>query len=212
MKRALLPGLAALAIFLAAPLEAGSVRATFPAPRDSLEGGPGVRTWCVSFEQAWLREYDGNRNPYSYLSSMLSLDWEPWKPFVILGQPIRWQWRSTFVADAIMGGPETVYLGWAPQVRWIAPIGKSPFSLFAGGGAGPGWANASTAQVNDGGLGQPFTFIILGSGGFRWQIDSRWSAWLGIAYQHLSNAGLSTGKPNTGLDSLGVMAGTGFGF
>ena len=166
----------------------------------------------VSDEEVWLKEYDGNKNSYSYLSSLLSLDWEPWKPTVLFGQPIRWQWRSTFVAEAILNGPETVYLGWAPQVRWIAPIGRSPFSLFAGGGAGPGWANASTANVNDGGLGQQFTFIILGSGGVRWQIDPRWSAWAGIAYQHLSNAGLSTGKPNIGLDSLGVMTGVGIGF
>ena len=167
----------------------------------------------VSFEESWLKEYDGNPNPYSYLSSMLSLDWEPWKPFVVLGQPIRWQWRSTFVADAIMGGPETVYLGWTPQVRWIAPIGKSPFSLYAGGGVGPGWANANTANVNDGGLGQPFTFIILASWGVRYEIDRHWSTCLGMQYQHLSNAGMSNGdKPNTGLDSLGVMVVAGYGF
>jgi opacity protein-like surface antigen len=170
-------------------------------------------TFGVSFEESWLKEYDGNKNPYSYLSSMLSLDCEPWKPFVVLGQPIRWQWRSTFVADAIMGGPETVYLGWAPQVRWMATIGRSPFSLYAGGGAGPGWANAKTANVNDGGLGQPFTFIILASWGVRYEIDRHWSTWLGMQYQHLSNAGMSDGdKPNTGLDSLGVMVGAGFGF
>ena len=167
----------------------------------------------VSFEESWLKEYDGNPNPYSYLSSMLSLDWEPWKPFVVLGQPIRWQWRSTFVADAIMGGPETVYLGWAPQVRWIAPIGKSSFSLYVGGGVGPGWANAKTANVNDRGLGQPFTFIILASWGVRYEIGRHWSTWLGMQYQHLSNAGMSNGdKPNTGLDSLGVMVGAGYGF
>ena len=166
----------------------------------------------VSLEEASLWEYDGNRNSYFFQSSLLSLEWEPWKPLVILGQPIRWQWRSTFIADAIFNGPETVYLGWAPQVRWIAPIGRSPLSLFAGGGVGPGWANASTANVNDAGLGQPFTFIILAGGGVRYQIDPHWSAWMGIAYQHLSNAGLSTGKPNTGLDSLGAMAGVGYGF
>lgn len=208
MKKASISLLAAVfSVILIVQLEAGSFAPTLLNGKTSAPGSLGV-----SVEQAWLKEYDGNRNPYSYLSSMLTLDWEPWKPFVILGQPIRWQWRSTFVADAIMGGPETVYLGWAPQVRWIAPIGKSPFSLFAGGGAGPGWANANSAETSDGGLGQPFTFIILGSAGLRWQIDPRWSAWLGIAYQHLSNAGLSTGKPNTGLDSLGVMTGVGFGF
>jgi len=34
-----------------------------------------------------------------------------------------------------------------------------------------------------------------------------------MQYQHLSNAGMSNGdKPNTGLDSLGVMVGAGYGF
>jgi len=167
----------------------------------------------VSFEESWLKEIDGNKNPYSYLSSKLSLDWEPWKPLVLLGQPIRWQWRSTFIADAIMGGPETVYLGWAPQVRWIAPIGKTPFSLYAGGGAGPGWANVNTGNVNDGGLGSAFTFVITASGGLRYEINSRWATWIGVDYQHLSDAGISNGnKPNIGLDSLGVITGVGYGF
>lgn len=170
-------------------------------------------TLGVSFEQSWLKEFDGNKNPYSYLSSKLSLDWEPWKPLVLFGQPIRWQWRSTFVADAMMGGPETVYLGWAPQVRWIAPIGKTPFSLYAGGGAGPGWANANTGNVNDGGLGSEFTFVITASGGLRYEINSRWATWIGVDYQHLSDGGISNrNKPNIGLDSLGVMVGTGYGF
>ena len=167
----------------------------------------------VSFEESWLKEFDGNKNPYSYLSSKLSLDWEPWKPLMVLGQPIRWQWRSTFVADAILGGPETVYLGWAPQVRLIAPLGKTPFSLYAGGGVGPGWADASTGNVNDGGLGSTFTFVIMASGGLRYEINPHWSTWIGVDYQHLSDAGISNGeKPNLGLDSLGVLTGFGYGF
>lgn len=197
----------AIAVLLCSPALHAGVSSVIP-----IESGNGA-TLGVSFEEVWLKEYDGNKNSYSYLSSLLSVDWEPWKPFVIFGQPIRWQWRSTFVADAILNGPETVYLGWAPQVRWIAPIGKGPFSLFAGGGAGPGWANASTANVNDGGLGEPFTFIIMGSGGLRYQVTSRWAAWVGIAYQHLSNAGMSDNtKPNLGLDSLGVISGVGLTF
>lgn len=196
-----------LMVLAVARIQAGEAGKMFSQPEQARS------KFGVSFEESWLKEYDGNKNPYSYLSSMLSLDWEPWKPFVVLRQPIRWQWRSTFVADAIMGGPETVYLGWVPQVRWIAPIGNSPFSLYAGGGVGPGWANANTANVNDGGLGQPFTFIIMASWGLRYEIDRHWSTWLGMQYQHLSNAGISNGdKPNTGLDSLGVMIGAGYGF
>jgi hypothetical protein len=167
----------------------------------------------VSFEEAYLQEYDGNRHPYSYVSTLLSLDWEPWKPFVIWGQPIRWQWRASFVADSIMHGPETVYLGVAPQIRWIAPIGKTPFSLYFGGGAGAGWADASSKNTQDGGLGQPFTFILMASGGLRYDFNEHWSAWAGMAYQHLSNAKLSQPhKANLGLDSLGAMIGVGYGF
>ncbi len=167
----------------------------------------------VSLEEITLKEYDGNVHPYVFQSSLLSLGWEPYKPFVILGQPILWQWRASFVADAIFKGPETVYLGFAPQFRMIAPLGKTPFSFFLGGGVGCGWANANTANVSDGGLGEPFTFIIMGSGGLRYTINQNWSTWIAMDYQHLSNAGLSDWhKQNIGLDSLGAMIGVGYGF
>lgn len=198
-------------IFLVAALTSAVLRAGHPADIPMEEAKH--TAFGVSFEESWLKEFDGNKNPYSYISSKLSLDWEPWKPLVLLGQPIRWQWRSTFVADAILGGPESVYLGWAPQVRWIVPIGKTPLSLYAGGGAGPGWADTSTSNLNDGGLGSEFTFVITASGGLRYEVNSHWATWIGVDYQHLSDGGISNGnKPNIGLDSLGVMVGTGYGF
>ena len=167
----------------------------------------------VSLEEVTLKEYDGNVHPYVFQSSLLSLNWMPYKPIVILGEPFIWQWRGTFVADAIFKGPESVYLGFAPQFRVIAPLGKTPFALFLGGGGGCGWANANTANVSDGGLGEPFTFILMGSGGLRYTINRHWAAWLGIDYQHLSNAGLSDWhKQNIGLDSLGAMVGVGYTF
>ena len=205
--------LQAALMFAAATAFAFLHPAAFAGERIPVTESPHRCVLGLSLEEAWLKEYDANPNAYSYLSTLVSLDWEPWKPFLAFGQPIRWQWRSTFVADAVCGGPETVYLGWAPQIRWIAPIGGTPLSLYAGGGAGPGWADAHPGNVNDGGLGQPFTFVILASWGLRCEFTPRWSAWLGMAYQHLSNAGLSSGsKPNNGLDSLGVMTGVGYGF
>ena len=167
----------------------------------------------ISLEEVTLKEYDGNVHPYVFQSSLLSLNWMPYKPIVILGEPFIWQWRGTVVADAIFKGPETVYLGFAPQFRVIAPLGKTPFALFLGGGGGCGWANANTANVSDGGLGEPFTFILMGSWGLRYSIDKHWTAWLGMDYQHLSNAGISDWhKQNIGLDSLGAMVGVGYHF
>lgn len=167
----------------------------------------------ISFEEVTLKEYDGNVHPYVFQSSLLSFGWKPYQPIMVFGQPFLWQWRGTFVADAIFKGPESVYLGFAPQFRVIAPLGKTPFSLFLGGGGGCGWANTCTSNVNDGGLGEPFTFIIMGSGGLRYTINQNWSAWVGIDYQHLSNAGISSWhKQNIGLDSLGAMLGVGYGF
>lgn len=167
----------------------------------------------VSLEEVTLKEYDGNVHPYVFQSSLLSLNWEPWRPFVILGEAVQIQLRATGVADAIFKGPESIYLGVAPQLRFIFPIGKTPVSVFAGGGGGCGWANANTANVSDGGLGEPFTFILMASWGLQYKIDTHWSVWLAMDYQHLSNAGLSDWhKQNIGLDSLGSMFGVGYNF
>lgn len=202
-----------IALFLLFLLQTIPLKAGEHTPPSVLQGNDSFSRLGVSLEESWLAESDGNSHSYSYLSSLLSLDWEPWKPFVILGQPVRWQWRSTFVAETIFGGPESVYLGWAPQIRWIFPVGKTPFSLYGGGGAGPGWADASSRNVHDGGLGQPFTFVVMASWGLRYQLDPHWSVWAGMDWQHLSNAGLSEpGKQNIGLDSLGVVTGMGYGF
>ena len=63
------------------------------------------------------------------------------------------------------------------------------------------------------GQGEDFAFCLLASGGVRFSISNTWSLWAGFLWQHLSNADLSEPRRrNTGLDSLGPVAGVSYGF
>ena len=155
--------------------------------------------WAVSLESAQMFNIDNNPNRYFFLTQMLSLDYEPFRALELGPVRVRTQVRSTFFASAIFNGPETFYLGWGPQLRFIIPIGNSPWSFFAGSGAGLGYADAHPSDKNDHGLGQGFTFILLASGGIRYDISTRWSVWSGLMWHHLSNANMSEpNKRNTG--------------
>ena len=169
--------------------------------------------WAVSLESAQMFNIDNNPNRYFFLTQMLSLDYEPFRTLDLGPVRIRTQVRSTFFASAIFNGPETFYLGWGPQLRFLIPIGQTPWSFFAGGGAGLGYADAHPSDKSDHGLGQGFTFIMLASGGFRYDISSRWSVWTGFMWHHLSNANMSEpNKRNTGPDEVGIVSGAAFAF
>lgn len=169
--------------------------------------------WAVSLESAQMFNIDNNPNRYFFLTQMLSLDYEPFRALDLGPVRVRTQVRSTFFASAIFNGPESFYLGWGPQLRFLIPIGRSPWSLFAGGGAGLGYADAHPSDKNDHGFGQCFTFIMLASGGIRYDISSRWSVWSGLMWHHLSNANMSEpNKPNIGPDELGIVSGAAFAF
>jgi hypothetical protein len=177
-----------------------------------LENDPGHK-WAVSLETAQMFNIDNNPNRYFFLTQMLSLDFEPFRALELGPVRIRTQIRSTFFASAIFNGPESYYLGWGPQLRFIIPIGQSPWSLFLGGGAGLGYADAHPSDKYDKGLGQGFTFIVLASGGVRYDISDRWSAWAGVMWHHLSNGELSQpNKTNIGLDEVGLLTGVAFAF
>ena len=63
------------------------------------------------------------------------------------------------------------------------------------------------------GQGEDFAFCLLASGGVRFSISNTWSIWAGVLWQHLSNADLSEPRRrNTGLDSLGPVAGVSYAF
>ncbi len=169
--------------------------------------------WAVSLESAQMFNFDNNPNRYFFLTQMLSLDFEPFRALELGPVRIRTQFRSTFFAAAIFNGPESYYLGWGPQLRFIMPIGNSPWSLFAGGGAGMGYADANTSDKYDKGLGQQFTFIMLASAGIRYDISDRWAVWTGAMWHHLSNANMSEpDKENIGPDEIGIVTGAAFSF
>jgi len=176
--------------------------------------GTGLRhKWAVSLEAAQMFNIDNNPNRYFFLTQMLSLDFEPFRALEIGPLRIRTQVRSTFFAAAIFNGPESYYLGWGPQLRSLISLGESPWSLFMGGGAGLGYADAHPSDKDDHGLGQGVTFIMLMSAGVRYDLSDRWSVWSGIMWHHLSNANMSEpNKANIGPDELGVVTGAAFAF
>lgn len=171
------------------------------------------KQWEVLVETAQMINADGNPNRYYFSTQMISLAYEPFRPLEIGPVRVRTQFLSTFFVAAILRGPESYYLGWGPQVRFIFPLGDSRWSFFGGGGGGFGFADANEDAKNDHGLGQDFTFILLGNAGFRYAVTESWSVWVGGMWHHLSNANLSEpNKQNTGPDEYGVLIGTGYAF
>ncbi len=174
---------------------------------------PKRHSFEVTLESAQMFNYDGNPNKYYFMTQMLSLAWEPFRPLKVGPITVRSQIMSTVFASAILRGPETFYLGWGPQLRFIFPIGDTPWSLYGGGGGGFGYANADPNAKDDHGLGQQFTFIILGGGGVRYAVTEQLSLSCGILWHHLSNADMSEPrKRNIGPDELGVVAGVSWAF
>ncbi len=171
------------------------------------------KSWELMVETAQMINADGNPNRYYFSTQMISLAYEPFRPLQWGPVRMRTQLLSTFFVAAIIRGPESYYLGWGPQLRFTFPLGDTPFSIFLGGGGGFGFADADESAKNDHGLGQDFTFIILGNAGLRYAITDSWSVWVGGMWHHLSNADLSEpNKHNTGPDEYGVLVGTGYAF
>lgn len=174
-----------------------------PAPR---------KIWEVSVETAQTIGADNSSDNY-FATQFFSFGIEPFRPLVLGPLRVRWQLINSFVASAILEGPDQYYLGWAPQIRAIVPLGESRWSLYGTFGAGMGVANANENDPYDGGLGQDFNFLLMSNTGVRYAITDAWSVWLGGMWLHLSNAEMSEPrKENIGADSFGVVLGAGWAF
>ena len=178
------------------------------------EGEPPRRkAFEAMVETAQMFNYDGNPNRYYFMTQMVSVAWEPWRPLQLGPVRVRAQVMSTLFVSAILRGPETFYIGWGPRLRLIFPIAETPWSLYLSGGAGYGYANANQSAREDRGLGQEWTFILQGDGGLRYAINDSWSVWAGMMWHHLSNGNQSAPrKRNIGPDELGFNLGTGWAF
>ena len=174
-----------------------------PAPRKIRE---------VIVETAQTIGADNSSDNY-FATQFFSFGIEPFRPLVLGPLRVRWQLINSFVASAILEGPDQYYLGWAPQIRAIVPLGESRWSLYGTFGAGMGVANANENDPYDGGLGQDFNFLLMSNTGVRYAITDAWSVWLGGMWLHLSNAEMSEPrKENIGADSFGVVLGAGWAF
>lgn len=173
---------------------------------------PHRKIWEISLETAQTVGADNASDDY-FCTQFVSFGVEPFRPLSLGPVRVRAQLINSFVVSAILSGPDTYYLGWAPQLRAIVPLGESRWSIYATFGAGLGVADAKEESPQDGGLGQDFTYLLTANAGLRFAISESWSAWLGSSWLHLSNAGASEpNKQNIGIDSFGPTAGVGWAF
>ncbi len=174
-----------------------------PAPR---------KIWEISVETVQTIGVDNATDNY-FSTQFVSFGIEPFRPLVLGPVRMRTQLINSFVVSAILDGPDNYYVGWAPQLRMIFPLGDSRWSLYSTFGAGMGVADAKKDHPYDGGLGQPFTFLLTANAGLRYALSDSWSVWAGGAWVHFSNGEQSEPeKENIGIDSFGAMLGVGWAF
>jgi len=167
------------------------------------------RRWEISLETAGLF---GVRNPNHYVIApqLLSLAWQPFPQWQIGPLRLRGQILATFLGEAVLHGPESYFLGGALRMRLIFSLGNSRWALYADGGGGMGAVDSDDTPF---GQGEDFAFCLLASGGVRFIVSDAWSVWAGFLWQHFSNADISEPRRrNTGLDSLGPVAGVSYAF
>lgn len=170
------------------------------------------KIWEFMVETVQTIGADNSSDNY-FATQFFSLAVEPFRPLRLGPVRVRTQLINSFVASAILDGPDQYYLGWAPQIRAIVPLGESRWSLYAAFAAGMGVAQANENNKNDGGLGQDFNFLLSCLAGVRYALNDSWSVWGGAAWLHLSNADMSEpNKENIGADSFGPMIGVGWAF
>ena len=185
---------------------------------DNGRAGPGDlvpeprRMWEVSAETMQTIGVDDSRNNY-LMTQFFSFALEPFRPLVLGPVTVRGQLVNSLVVSAIVEGPDSYYIGWAPELRFILPLGRSPWSWQTAVAAGLGVADANQSRPDDRGLGQPLTFLLAVKAGLRYAVSDTWSVWAGGAWLHLSNGGLSEPrKENIGADSFGPVLGVSWSF
>lgn len=173
---------------------------------------PHRKIFEISVETAQTIGADNASDDY-FSTQFISFAIEPFRPLVLGPVRLRAQLINSFVVSAILSGPDSYYLGWAPQLRAIVPLGESRCSLYGTFGAGLGVADANENDPHDSGLGQRFTYLLMANAGLRYSISDSWSVWAGGMWMHLSNANQSEPrKQNIGIDSFGPVVGLGWAF
>jgi len=118
------------------------------------------------------------------------------------------QFCLTLLAEPIFRGIESHYFGINFGGRYNFVQRNWRVAPYFGGGLGLGWIDSHPDMR--GSQGQDFTFNILTSMGFTYQIDDHWKVDAGVLYQHLSNGGQT--DPNPSLNLIGPQVGVSYSF
>lgn len=115
--------------------------------------------------------------------------------------------RFSLLAEAIVTGPETAYLGFSasPSVEYWFPGRTTALCASVGGGFG-----AIDSTDTPGGQGQDLTLNWFASAGVRHYLKPGFALSAGLMFQHWSNGGAT--DPNPGLDILGPVIGASWSF
>ena len=191
-----------LALCLSTSSDAAETRALAADPLDR---------WEVDFETGVLWKVGGGATPLDYvvMPQILSLKTPAVAQWAFFGGDLVMRSRFSLLIEPIVKGPESHYIGasasgileWWDQARTR--------SLFFSSGGGLGGMDSKGYEVK-GAQGQDLNFNWFIYSGARFRGGERWTASVGVYFQHISNTGLD--EVNPGLNSLGPMLSVGWDF
>jgi len=176
-----------------------------PAPRDIID------RWEVQYDTAALWSIGLNASPlsYTFLPQMLSLKTPQFTHFAFDSSDVIVRARFSFLGEAIVQGPESYFVGasFSPSIEWWNK--PRSFAAFFSAGGGVGWMDAQGYKI-PGGQGQDFNLNWFMHGGIKYRWNERFSAALGLMFQHISNGGQD--RINPGVNALGPTLGVSYHF
>jgi lipid A 3-O-deacylase len=196
----------ALLVFCLIPQVFAGPLAVVPVPDSPTADFDPTEHWQVGLETSSFWKFGGNATDlnYQFLAQIVTfkspavLDWKLGSGILVVRN------RLSFLGEAIIEGPESYFFGvtgGASMEWWNA---QRNFSIFLSSGGGVGVMDSKGYEVV-GGQGQDFNFTWYVHAGAVYRFADRWSATLGIYYQHISNRGQDPVNP--GVDALGPTLG-----
>ncbi|MBV9657321.1 MAG: acyloxyacyl hydrolase [Verrucomicrobia bacterium] len=202
-RRKLAASLPAAALLLltapAPPLRAGAMTDDKTAASDAPRRDEWPR-FELSLETAALF---GLNNPADYqtLPQLLTLRWEPSRPWHFGEFRLHGQWLASAAAVAFTHGGEHHYFAGGIGGRTYLTKPDARWSLFFDGRF---YVGAIDSKGPPYGQGQDLTFSVVGTLGVDYKVTPRVKVGAAFMYEHFSNANLSEPeRPNIGLDTIG---------
>jgi lipid A 3-O-deacylase len=165
----------------------------------------------LEFETGVLWHVTGSASPLDYVLQPeilsyigpLNYDWHLWGGDLVM-RP-----RFSLLWEPILQGPEHHY--YAASASCLLEWWNRPrtASLFLTSGGGLGWIDAKGQQIA-GAQGQEFNLNWLIYAGARLRLAPRWTASLGLYFQHVSNGHFN--KVDPGINAFGPIVNVGWQF